>query len=130
MQSAPHSEVLKDAALMITHAGHGSVVKALAAGVPIVAMPFGRDQLEIAARAAYTGAAVKISPKARPGEDRRRGPHGARRRLLPRGRQARGADDRRGERERPAAEALEQLAGTPRSSGGTGDRVLMSGVAV
>ena len=60
MESAPHSEVLKHAALMVTHAGHGSVVKALAAGVPMVMMPFGRDQNEIAARAAYPGAGVKL----------------------------------------------------------------------
>jgi len=29
---------------VITHAGHGSVLKALAAGVPLVCMPLGRDQ--------------------------------------------------------------------------------------
>ena len=83
---------------MITHAGHGSIVKALAAGVPMVTMPFGRDQLDIAARAAYKGAAVKISPKAKPEQDRGRGAHGPRRRLLPRGRAGGGADDRGGER--------------------------------
>lgn len=64
VESAPHSEILRHAALMVTHAGHGSVVKALAAGVPLVMMPFGRDQLEIAARAAHAGAGVRVKPTA------------------------------------------------------------------
>ena len=29
---------------VVTHAGHGTVIKSLAAGVPVVAMPLGRDQ--------------------------------------------------------------------------------------
>lgn len=65
VQSAPHSAVLKHAALMVTHGGHGSVVKALAAGVPVVMLPFGRDQNEIAARAAHSGAGVRLKPTAR-----------------------------------------------------------------
>lgn len=64
VQSAPHSEVLKETALMITHAGHGSVVKALAAGVPMVMLPFGRDQNEVAARAAYAGTGMRLKPTA------------------------------------------------------------------
>ena len=60
VRSAPHSELLKHAALMITHAGHGSVVKSLAAGVPLVTMPFGRDQAEVAARTAHVGAGVRL----------------------------------------------------------------------
>lgn len=64
--AAPHAELLPRAAAMITHAGHGTLVKALAAGVPFVAMPFGRDQNELAARAARIGAAVTVRSGARP----------------------------------------------------------------
>ena len=64
VQSAPHSEVLEHAAAMVTHAGHGSVVKALAAGVPLVMLPFGRDQNDVAARAAHAGAGVRLKPTA------------------------------------------------------------------
>ena len=45
----PHGAVLPRAAAVVTHAGMGIVGKAAYAGVPIVAVPFGRDQPEIAA---------------------------------------------------------------------------------
>ena len=115
VQSAPHSEVLRHADLMITHGGHGSIVKALAAGVPMVTMPFGRDQLEISARAAYKGAAVKISPKAGPEKIAAAVRSVLDDGSLPRGRTGRGADDRAENASDAAADALEQLAGTPRS---------------
>jgi MGT family glycosyltransferase len=63
-RSAPHSELLKEAAVVVTHAGHGTVVRALAAGVPLVCMPMGRDQNENAARAVYHGAGVRLAPAA------------------------------------------------------------------
>ncbi|HWG08392.1 MAG TPA: glycosyltransferase [Solirubrobacteraceae bacterium] len=66
VRSAPHSEILPQATAMVTHPGHGSVVKALAAGVPMVMMPFGRDQVEIAARAAYAGTGLRVRPGASP----------------------------------------------------------------
>jgi MGT family glycosyltransferase len=58
---APHREVLRHAALVVTHAGHGTVMKALAAGVPLVMLPHGRDQDDTAARvtARHAGVAVK-----------------------------------------------------------------------
>jgi len=49
---------------MITHSGHGSVISALAHGVPLVCVPFGRDQRDIAIRAVATGAAVTLRPTA------------------------------------------------------------------
>ena len=63
---APHSEVLRHAAAMVTHAGHGTVIKALAAGVPVVAVPLGRDQLDNAARVAHHGVGLRLKPKASP----------------------------------------------------------------
>jgi MGT family glycosyltransferase len=65
VRSAPHAEVLRHAAAVITHAGHGTLIKALAAGVPVVALPMGRDQLDNAARAVAAGAGVRLRPGAR-----------------------------------------------------------------
>jgi UDP:flavonoid glycosyltransferase YjiC (YdhE family) len=64
VERAPHSAVLKHAAAIVTHAGHGTVIKALAAGVPVVAIPLGRDQLDNAARVAHHGAGLRLKPKA------------------------------------------------------------------
>jgi MGT family glycosyltransferase len=44
VRAAPHRAVLPEAAAVVTHAGHGTVLKALAAGVPLVCVPMGRDQ--------------------------------------------------------------------------------------
>ena len=66
VESAPHSEVLKHASAVVTHAGHGTVIKALAAGVPVVAIPLGRDQLDNAARVQHHGAGLRLKAKARP----------------------------------------------------------------
>ncbi len=66
VRSAPHSEVLKEAAAVVTHAGHGTVIKALAAGVPQVCLPLGRDQLDNAARVAHHEAGLRLKPKAKP----------------------------------------------------------------
>jgi MGT family glycosyltransferase len=68
VERAPHSEVLRHASAVVTHAGHGTVIKALAAGVPVVAMPLGRDQLDNAARVAHHGAGLRLKPKAKPEE--------------------------------------------------------------
>ena len=65
VERAPHSEVLRHASAVVTHAGHGTVIKALAAGVPVVAIPLGRDQLDNAARVAHHGAGLRLKPKAR-----------------------------------------------------------------
>ena len=62
--SAPHSELLKEAAAVVTHCGHGTVIRALAAGVPLVCMPMGRDQNDNAARVAARGAGVRLKPSA------------------------------------------------------------------
>lgn len=62
--SAPHSELLPRASLVVTHAGHGSVIKALAAGVPMVCIPHGRDQGDNTARVVAAGAGVRVSRRA------------------------------------------------------------------
>jgi len=56
----PHSAVLKRARLLISHAGHGIVLKGLYYGVPMVLIPWDRDQPGVAARAAALGVAEMI----------------------------------------------------------------------
>jgi UDP:flavonoid glycosyltransferase YjiC (YdhE family) len=62
--TAPHAMVLREAAVLVTHCGHGTTMRGLAAGVPLVCVPMGRDQNDTAARVVHHGAGVRISPKA------------------------------------------------------------------
>jgi len=64
VSGAPHSEVLRHASAVVTHGGHGTVIKTLAAGVPMVVVPLGRDQIDNAARVAYHGAGIQLKRKA------------------------------------------------------------------
>jgi MGT family glycosyltransferase len=66
MRSAPHAQVLEHAAAVVTHAGHGTVIKALAHGVPVVALPIGRDQPDVAARLVASGAGLRLRPGSPP----------------------------------------------------------------
>jgi len=68
VRSAPHAQVLEHASAVVTHCGHGSTIKALAAGVPLVCVPMGRDQLDVAARVVHRGAGVRLDPAAMPSE--------------------------------------------------------------
>jgi len=60
VRSAPHTEVMRHAAAVITHAGHGTAIKALGAGVPVLALPLGRDQPDVAARVVAAGAGLRL----------------------------------------------------------------------
>jgi zeaxanthin glucosyltransferase len=53
--TAPQIELLKHAALCITHAGLNTALESLAEGVPMVAIPIGYDQPGVAARIAHHG---------------------------------------------------------------------------
>jgi len=55
VRTAPQIELLKRAALCITHAGLNTTLEALAQGVPMVAIPIGFEQPGIAARIAHHG---------------------------------------------------------------------------
>lgn len=66
VRSAPHSAVLPHATAVVTHGGHGTVVKALAAGVPQLVIPLGRDQPDNAARVVAAGAGLRLPTKAGP----------------------------------------------------------------
>jgi MGT family glycosyltransferase len=63
-RSAPHAAVLPSASVVIAHGGHGTVIKALASGVPVLCIPLGRDQKENATRAVEAGAGLTLSPAA------------------------------------------------------------------
>lgn len=67
---AAHSEVLPHAAAVVTHAGHGTLMKALAHGLPVLCMPMGRDQEENATRVAVHGCGERLSAGAEAGEIR------------------------------------------------------------
>lgn len=55
VQTAPQLDLLKRAALCITHAGLNTVLESLGQGVPMVAVPIGFDQPGVAARIAHHG---------------------------------------------------------------------------
>ena len=59
----PHGPVLEAAAVAITHGGMGATQKALSKGVPVVVVPFGRDQHEVAARVVAADAGVRLSSR-------------------------------------------------------------------
>jgi MGT family glycosyltransferase len=59
----PHGPVLERAAAVVCHGGMGIVQKAVAAAVPVVAVPFGRDQPEVARRVVEAGAGVALPLK-------------------------------------------------------------------
>lgn len=56
----PHAPLLERAACLVCHGGMGITQKALAHGVPVVAVPFGRDQPEVARRVEVARAGVRL----------------------------------------------------------------------
>ncbi len=59
-RTVPHAAILERGLLLVSHAGHGSVMKALWAGRPMVLVPWGRDQPGVAARAQALGVAEVV----------------------------------------------------------------------
>jgi UDP:flavonoid glycosyltransferase YjiC (YdhE family) len=57
---APHEPILARCACAITHGGMGATQKALSLGVPVCAVPFGRDQPEVARRVEAAGAGARL----------------------------------------------------------------------
>ena len=60
----PHEAVLPHIAAVVTHAGMTTVATTLAAGVPMVCVPQGRDQPLNAQRVADVGAGLHVAPDA------------------------------------------------------------------
>lgn len=61
---APHQAVMQESAAVVSHGGHGTVIRALANGVPLLVMPMGRDQNDNATRVVARGAGEKLDPAA------------------------------------------------------------------
>ena len=61
----PHRAVLPHAAAIVSQCGLGTVMKALAHGVPLVCIPLVGDQPENAARVQALGAGVRLASDAR-----------------------------------------------------------------
>jgi UDP:flavonoid glycosyltransferase YjiC (YdhE family) len=55
-----YSRTTPHCALVICHAGHGTLVRALASGVPVLAVPHSGDMGENAARLDWSGAGVRL----------------------------------------------------------------------
>ena len=64
VRTISHAAVLERGRLLVSHAGHGSVMKALWYGRPMVLVPWGRDQPGVAARASALGVAVVVPREA------------------------------------------------------------------
>jgi MGT family glycosyltransferase len=60
LRFAPHTPILERSACAITHGGMGATQKALALGVPVCAVPFARDQPEVARRVEVAGAGSRL----------------------------------------------------------------------
>lgn len=61
---ARHSQLFPHAAAVVTHGGHGTVIRALACGVPVICMPMGRDQGGNAVRVAARHAGKALAATA------------------------------------------------------------------
>jgi UDP:flavonoid glycosyltransferase YjiC (YdhE family) len=55
-----YSRSMPASQLVITHAGHGTLVRALASGCPVVAVPHSGDMAENAARADWAAVGVRL----------------------------------------------------------------------
>ena len=67
----PHRPVLNRAACVVCHGGMGITQKALASGVPVCVVPFGRDQFDVARHVEVAGAGTRL-PASRLRPDRLR----------------------------------------------------------
>jgi MGT family glycosyltransferase len=59
----PHEVVLERATCAVTHGGMGATQKALAHGVPVCVVPYGRDQLEVARRVEVARCGTRLPAK-------------------------------------------------------------------
>jgi UDP:flavonoid glycosyltransferase YjiC (YdhE family) len=58
--SAPHNRIMPEAALVVTHGGHGTVMAALMHRLPMLLIPHGRDQGDNAVRVTERGAGLSL----------------------------------------------------------------------
>jgi MGT family glycosyltransferase len=58
----PHLPIMQRAAAVVCHGGMGITQKALATGVPVCVVPFGRDQFEVAKLVGLSGCGTVVMP--------------------------------------------------------------------
>lgn len=63
LQFIPHGVVLDRAVCAVTHGGMGATQKALARGIPVCVVPYGRDQLEVARRVEVARCGTRLPAK-------------------------------------------------------------------
>lgn len=66
LAAAPHQRIMRHASLVITHGGHGTLMKAFAADLPVVILPHGRDHADNAARVHARKAGITLPRTASP----------------------------------------------------------------
>jgi zeaxanthin glucosyltransferase len=59
---APQVELIRRAAVVVTHAGLNTTLESLSEGVPLVAIPMANDQPGVGARIAHAGVGIVIPP--------------------------------------------------------------------
>lgn len=57
---APYSQLFPEAAVVVCHGGHGTIMRALTSGAPVVVVPASGDQYENAARVRWAGVGVSV----------------------------------------------------------------------
>jgi MGT family glycosyltransferase len=73
----PHGPIIERAACVVSHGGMGITQRALAAGVPVCVVPFGRDQTEVAGRVVAAAAGTSVLPESLTPANLRRAIHAA-----------------------------------------------------
>jgi UDP:flavonoid glycosyltransferase YjiC (YdhE family) len=68
VESVPHDQVLPEVALVVSHVGHGTMCAAARHGVPILALPMGRDQDRNAVILTENGIGAWLPPSSAPSE--------------------------------------------------------------
>jgi MGT family glycosyltransferase len=63
--NAPHNAVMREASLVVTHGGHGTVMRDLVNHLPVLIIPHGRDQPENAIRVTERGAGLSLRADAK-----------------------------------------------------------------
>ena len=64
----PHEEVMPGATAVVTHGGHGTTIRSLVHGVPLLVIPFAQDQFDNARRVSELGAGLELSRQVPVGE--------------------------------------------------------------
>lgn len=64
VDSADHDQLMAEAAVVVTHGGHGTLLRALCHRRPTLVIPHGRDQNDNAVRAVARGAALSLAQTA------------------------------------------------------------------